>query len=269
VSYRLLHSLWDDIFNNATFPPQAQKVISGDLACSHWPSSCPLTAEKVPLLQSCPVHWSTRTGHGDHNTDLRDTQNSALLSTRLERWLQNSCLNVFNVNDFRLRLCKVVPATKHRAINAYRRTGGKAPSILNLISRLMWETKFKLWPLYLQRKSSLYSLYRRLGEVNSRADNWRREKPLFLPRLEPVRPSPSPVTLPTQLPRFMSFHNKFDLLITVNTKCALCILQATTEQEFVFSCMKVVNMWISCTFNIRKLFSILPCYGYLGLFPWA
>jgi hypothetical protein len=58
--------------------------------------------------------------------------------------------------------------TKHHAMKTYRGSRGIAALILDIGTRWRWVGSFTPWPLYPQRKSSRYSLDRRLGGFQSR-----------------------------------------------------------------------------------------------------
>jgi hypothetical protein len=85
----------------------------------------------------------------------------------------------FDTNDYLLvATVKKRPhaSTNHHAIEAYWGNGGIAPLILYLGTRWRWVVSFMPRPLYLQGKSPMYPLDRRLGESQSRSGRGGEEK---------------------------------------------------------------------------------------------
>jgi hypothetical protein len=75
---------------------------------------------------------------------------------------------------------------KHHAIKTFCGSGGLAPRILNLGARWCWVVSFTPRQLYLQGRSSRYTLHRRLGwpQPEPGWTRWRWRKTLTLPGIE-------------------------------------------------------------------------------------
>jgi hypothetical protein len=90
-------------------------------------------------------------------------------------------------------------------------SGGIAPPILNLGTR--WRRQISFMPLqfYPRGNTPRYPLYRRLGRPQSRSGCYGEYKNLLpLPGIESrllCRPTPSLVTIATELPRFLDRHS--------------------------------------------------------------
>jgi hypothetical protein len=66
--------------------------------------------------------------------------------------------------------------TKQNAMKMYWRSGGIAPRLLDLGTRRRWVASFTSRPICPQEKSPWYTLYRRLGGLQSRSERGGEEK---------------------------------------------------------------------------------------------
>jgi hypothetical protein len=89
----------------------------------------------------------------------------------------------------KLSLC----LTKHHAMKTYFRSRGRAPLILNIVTRWMWMVNFMPHPFYPREKGLHYPLGTRLGGPQSRSGRGGEEKNSHrcpLPEIEPRSSSP-------------------------------------------------------------------------------
>jgi hypothetical protein len=139
----------------------------------------------------------------------------------------------------KLSLC----LSKHHAMKAYWVSGGIIPRVVNVGTRWKWVVSCTPGPLYSPGKGRLYPLDKRLSGTQSRSGRGAEEKKIIslpLPGIEPRSSIPYPVTLLTDLPRFVFYLAEVYAAVTEDLRDFPQPLQADRR---VVACNRRSTLW--------------------------